>query len=239
MKLRLLPAVGLVAAILAQLVLAADAETGTIAQGLLAGFEHWLAPQLSTGFALEEPVPGKESVVPIAASGVAPTAEAAKPSLALRDEQAKLNYHGVHFAVAMLEADGKHLALRPFSKGFNSGERFKLRVVATFNGYVQVENINPKWQRKQIFPAAPNQRILLSAGKEKLIPEGQNEYFEFTQTQGEEQLVVTVQDERVTDKNTSHSRVYRQDRDYGSNFIQQSEFDTFPAIAGYVKLRHN
>jgi len=239
MKLRLLLAAWLAAAILAQPVLAADAETGAIAQGLLAGFERWLAPQLSNGFALEAQMPEKEFVAPTAASGVVPAAAATKPSVALHDEQARLNYHGVHFAVAVLEADGKHLALRPFSKGFNSGERFKLRVVATFTGYVQVENINPKWQRKQIYPAVPGQRIPLTAGTEILLPAGKDEYFEFTQTKGEEQLVVTVQDERATEKNTAHSRVYRQDLDYGSNFIHESAFDTFPAIAGSVKLRHN
>lgn len=239
MKLRLLPAVLLAAAILTQSAQAADKGAGTIVQRLQAGFEQWLAPQLSNGFALEEQVSKSEPLVLAPSSGVEPTAEAAKPSIALRDEQAKLNYHGVHFALAVLEADGKHLALRPFNKGFKSGERFKLRVVATFNGCVQVENINPKWQRKQIYPAAPDQRIHLLAGAEILLPSGKDEYFEFTQTKGEEQLVVTVQDGRATEKNTAHSRVYRQDRDYGSNFIQESAFDTYPAITGSVKLRHN
>lgn len=236
MKPRVLWAAWLVAAIWAQPVLSADSETGTIAQGLLAGFERWLAPKLSNGYALETSLPGAEASA-LAASGVAPTV--AKPSAALRDEQAGLNYHGAHFALAVLEADGKHLALRPFSKGFKSGERFKLRVVATFNGYVQVENINPKWQRKQIYPAVPDQRIRLAAGTEMLLPAGKDEYFEFVQTRGDEQLVVTVQDQRGAANNTSRSRVYRQDREYGSNFIQESAFDTYPSIAGSVKLRHN
>src|SRR5512135_2637541 len=214
MKTRLLHAALLLAAILAQPAQAADKEAGVIAQSLLTGFEKWLAPKLSHGFALEELAAGKKTPVLIPASGVAPAA--------LHDKRAQLSYHGVHFAVAVLEADGRHLALRPFNKGFRSGERFKLRVVSTFNGFVQVENINPKWERKQIFPAAPDRRVTLLAGEEILIPEGRDQYFEFAQTKGEEQLVVTVQDERATEKTVSHSRVYRQDRGYGSNFIQQS-----------------
>lgn len=238
MKVRLLHMVFLGAAIFAQTAQAADNEAGPIAQKLLASFERWLAPHLSNGFAMEEPVTGEGSPVDTSASGIAPTSDPAKPSAALRDEGTQLGYYGVHFAVAVLSEDGRHLVLRPFNKGFRSGERFKLRVVSSFDGYVQAENINPKWERKPILPSVQGRRIFLQAGHEMLIPGGKNEYFEFTGSIGEERLVVTVRDVRASEKNMSLSRVYRQDRNYGSNFIQQAAFDTYPAIAGTVKLQH-
>lgn len=172
-------------------------------------------------------------------SGAPPPTVAGDPVAPKGMENAPSGYQGVHIAVAVLDAEGKNLNLRPLNQGFKSGERFKLRAIATFTGDMKIENINPKGERKHIYPADENLRIRLEAGKEMLIPAGQDEFFEFAQTTGDEQLVITMRDPRADATTMSRARVYRQDETYGSNFVQEVSGKTYAVISESVKLVHH
>jgi hypothetical protein len=130
------------------------------------------------------------------------------------------------------------LQARPINAGFRTGERFKLRIVSTFAGELTLENINPRGDRRQIYPAVANQVVTLVAGKETFVPLGADEYFEFTGDAGKEQLVVTLVDARATGDRASKSKVYRQDVKYGSNFVQEVAGGTFPHITQAIELQH-
>ncbi len=157
--------------------------------------------------------------------------------LELQDKEA--NYQGVHVAIVTINAQGKPEAIRSVKDGFRSGERFKLRVVATFEGLVAIENINPKGEKKHIYPEG-NNVVGIPQGKETLIPLGEDEWFELTGTTGKEQLVVTVRDRRAFGEAVSENRVFRQDEKYGTNFVQEvSPNKTFPVITQSLTFDHS
>ena len=160
------------------------------------------------------------------------------PDVAFKFENGQVNYQGVHIAVAVLDKSDNQLRLRPLSAGFHSGERFKLRVLATFNGQLQIDNINPKGERRQIYPAEPGSVVSLQAGQDTLIPQGIDDYFEFARTTGEEQLVITLHDPRATQETSSKSKVFVKNETYGSNFLQQVGTNSYPVISESIRLLH-
>lgn len=215
-----------------------------VASEVFSMFGKWAIGKLTGGMSLSIPVEsllgGVANFVNKSASesGVAPPTVSGDPVAPKGMENAPSGYHGVHIAIAVLDAEGKNLNLRPLNEGFKSGERFKLRVVSTFTGDMKIENINPKGERKHIYPADEDMRIRLEGGKETLIPAGQDEFFEFTRTTGEEQLVITLRDPSANAMNMSRSKVYRQDEPYGSNFVQVASSGTYPVISEAVSLVH-
>lgn len=214
-----------------------------IASEVFSMFGKWAIQKMVSGTSLSIPLGTKflplnfvkksadESVSP-------PSVVAGEPIAAKGMQSAPANYQGLHIAIAVLDPEGKTLQLRPLKQGFRSGERFKLRVLATFGGDMKIENINPHGVRKHIYPQDENLRIRLEEGKEALIPAGPDEYFEFARTTGEEQLVVTIRDPRADAKTASRARVYRLDEPYGSNFVQEVSDNTYAVISESVKLQH-
>lgn len=161
------------------------------------------------------------------------------PTAPLIVDAGKENYHGVHVALVAQAQDGKDFAYRPISAGFKTGERFKLRVVSTFAGELTLENINPRGERKHIYPAKADHVVALQPGRETFVPLGKDEYFQFTRATGREQLVITLADPRAVGASASRHQVYRQDVQYGSNFLQQVTPDTYPRISQAIELTHS
>ncbi len=149
------------------------------------------------------------------------------------------NFQGMNVAVVGVGADGNIETFRGIKEGFKTGERIKLHVLSTFGGALVIENINPRGERKQIYPPEKDTVILLQAGNETLLPLGKNEYFQFTNTKGDEQLVITLRDPRAVGGAASKAMVYRKDEDYGTNFVQEVTPKTFPAISEAIRLQHN
>lgn len=148
------------------------------------------------------------------------------------------NYQGANIAIMVAEGDGR-LVVRPVNQGFKTGERFKLRIVSTFNGELSIENINPRNKRRQIYPPAPDQVVALEAGKTTFIPLGADQHFEFTRATGREQLVINLADPRATGERASSNRVFRQDVKFGSNFVQEVSSTTYPRISQAIELQHS
>lgn len=162
----------------------------------------------------------------------------AQPTTPLAVQDGKPNYQGVHIAIVGADRDGKLTGFRAVNEGFRTGERFKLRVVATFDGMLTITNINPNDERKQIYPPASRSVVSLKAGEETFIPLGADEFFEFAGAKGTEQLVVTLVDPRALDGKASKQKVFREDQPYGSNFVQEVSPDTYPAISQAISLLH-
>ena len=161
------------------------------------------------------------------------------PTEPLTVDGGKQNYQGVHVALVAQAQDGKDFAYRPISAGFRTGERFKLRVVSTIAGELTLENINPRGERRHLYPAMTGQVVALQPGRETFLPLGKDEYFQFARAAGREQLVVNLADPRAVGRSASRHQVYRQDVQYGSNFLQQVAPNTYPRISQAIELSHS
>lgn len=171
-------------------------------------------------------------------AGVPENAKAGDPSTPLKVEEGKENYQGVHLSLVGFERSGALQGFRPITSGFRTGERFKLRVLPTFDGLLVIENINPKGEKRQIFPASVEQALLVKAGVEILVPIAEDDYFEFTGSPGDEQLVITLRDLRSKDGAVSTAQVFRKDEANGTNFVQETPPGTYPVISQGIRFAH-
>ena len=151
----------------------------------------------------------------------------------------KENFQGVHMALMMAEDGGKSFAFRPVNQGFRTGERFKMRVLSTFGGELTIDNINPRGEKKQIYPPRPDQVVTLVPGAETLLPLDANQFFEFAGATGREQLVINVADARAVGAAASRNKIFRQDTKFGSNFLQEATGHAYPSITQAVELTHS
>ena len=161
------------------------------------------------------------------------------PQSPLQISGGRENVQGVHMAPLVVQPDDKTASFRPVSAGFVTGERFKLRVVSTFDGELAVENINPRGERRQIYPPQGSNIVAIPAGREVILPLARDDYFQFTGATGREQLVINVADPRAVGSQASQNRINRQDVTYGSNFVQEVAPNTYPLISQAVELQHS
>jgi hypothetical protein len=180
-----------------------------------------------------------EGLAPAPDAGATPNVVVGNPETPLKVDGGRANYQALHIALVVAEGDGKHYVFRPVNEGFKTGERFKLRVISTFDGDLTIENINPHGERSQIYPPLKQDAVMLVQGKEAFLPLGQDEYFEFARSTGREQLVINIADPRAVGAAASRNKVYRQDTQYGSNFVQETSADTYPAISQSVEIVHS
>jgi hypothetical protein len=144
------------------------------------------------------------------------------PATPLKVDKNGENYQGVHVSLVTVDAQGKPTGFRAVADGFKTGERFKLRVVPTFDAVIVLGNLTPKGVQKQIYPA-PNQVVTLQAGKEVLLPLLKNQYFQFAGDIGEDKLTITVREPRsLLADGASSAKVHRKDETYGSNLDRKS-----------------
>jgi hypothetical protein len=159
-----------------------------------------------------------------------------KTPLAVKGDEP--NYQAAHVAILAVDDTGRIAGFRSVDHGFRTGERFKLRMIATFDGVAAIGNINPRGEGRQIFPPQKGTAVQLKAGQEIVIPAKADEFFQFAGATGTEQLVVTIIDPRAVGAAASTSKVYRQDEAYGSNFAQEVSPGTYPVISQAITLTH-
>jgi len=162
--------------------------------------------------------------------------EAAKP---IQRDGTVANYQAVHVALMRFDKANQPIGFAPISSGFHTGDRFKLKLLPTFDGVLVIENINPGGQRDQIFPPRAGDVVRLKAGVEVLIPLAKDEFFEFAGDVGEEQLIFTLRDPRAFDAAASSEPVNRKEDRYGSRFVQELRPGTYPVIAQSLKMSHS
>lgn len=161
------------------------------------------------------------------------------PTTPIKVENGRENYQAVHVALLNFDRQGNALGFHPVSEGFTTGQRFKLRVLPTFDGLLTIDNINPRNERKQIYPPAAADVVQIQAGQEILIPLGKDEYFEFAGATGDDQLVVTLRDPRAFGAAASTKTVTRKDENNGSNFMQELDPNTYPVIVQSLHFQHS
>ena len=160
------------------------------------------------------------------------------PGTPLAAKGGEPNYQAAHIAILAVDDAGRVTGFRSVNHGFCTGERFKLRMIATFDALAAIGNINPRGEGRQIFPPQKGTAVRLKAGQEIVIPARDDQFFQFAGTTGTEQLLVTIIDPRAVGAAASTSKVYRQDEAYGSNFAQELSPGTYPAISQAIALTH-
>jgi hypothetical protein len=168
----------------------------------------------------------------------APATTAAAPATAVKVSEGGANYEGIHLAIVGATRDGAITELRPVKAGFRTGERFKLRAMATYSGLLVIENINPRGERRQIYPPSRGHVVMLPGGSDTLLPLGANEFFEFANATGEEQLVITLRDPRAVGGAASKAPVHRKDEEFGSHFVQPVAPSSYAVISESIRLQH-
>jgi len=207
--------------------LSKDLESSPVLQKiLLSSVETFIVPLASTA-----PFGAKSA-------GAPENAVAGEPNAPIRVENGRENYQGVHVALVGFDRAGKVTGLRPVSAGFSTGERFKLKVLPTFDGLLVIENVNPRGERKQIFPPDPATVVAVKRGLEVFVPMREDAFFEFTGATGDEQLVVTIRDPRAFGTAASTAVANRKDDAYGSAFVQETPPGTYPVISQALRLAH-
>jgi hypothetical protein len=180
-------------------------------------------------------VSGKDIIL----AGIAPNAALGEPTEALQADKGGENFQGVHVALVEVDADGRPVGFRTVGDGFRTGERFKLRVLSTFDALVVLGNITPKGAQRQIYPAAGSEAVRIPAGQEVLLPLGQKEYLQFAGDIGRDQLTITVRDPRSLEGGrASTAQVFRKDETYGSNFVQAVSPGRYPVMAEAISIQH-
>jgi hypothetical protein len=172
------------------------------------------------------PETGRAFIARVASSGPVGT------HLAIKDA-AGTDYHGAHISIVGADND-----VRPLKAGFRTGERFKLRALTTFPAHVVVENINARGERRQIYPAVGASVVVVQSGGYVLLPLGAREFFEFTNTTGQELLVISLSEPRAVGDAASRHQVLRVDAKDGTSFMQEVGKGTFPAILEPIRLEH-
>jgi hypothetical protein len=160
------------------------------------------------------------------------------PTAAFSYKDGQVNYQGVNVALLGFDRNGLPTGLRALGDGFRTGERFKLKLLPTFDGLLVIEAISPGGQRDQIYPPGREQVVAVKAGTEILVPLDRDQYFEFTGIKGDEQLVLSLRDPRAFGDAATPAPAFRKDEAHGSNLLQETPAGTYPLIAQTLRLRH-
>lgn len=145
---------------------------------------------------------------------------------------AGFNYQGVHMRQVVLNARGTQRELRSMAVKPRAGERFKVRVTATFDAVADVDLVGGKaWALRRIgqFYPAQGQSVEIKAGQSVDLPLGENEYFVMDRP-ADEQLVVSVRHARALGTARSSQPAYREDGRNGSHYLQLAPAGSYPAI---------
>jgi len=158
-----------------------------------------------------------------------------EPPSGLKLENGQENFQGLVVSLAVFDVKGRPLEFRPINASFKTGEKFKLRVLSTFDGQFTIHAQSPSGKRQKLFPQQ-DQAISVPKGQELLIPAQPDLFFEFSGQRGDERLLISM---RGAESGSTESTkpVYRKDDKMGSFFVQES-LQQAPVIVQTLKLRH-
>jgi len=212
-------------------------------------FAEWSAKKLFQGMAQPLTVtrgaavsaPGAAMLAPAEKGGVTPiipNVTDSAPTAPVAVENGKENYQGVLLSLLVLQPDGQTLKVRPVSAGFKSGEKFRIRIGATFGGDLSLDNIDPQGSRSRLYPALAEQIVKIKPGTPVILPLDKDSFFEFDDVAGEEKLVVTLRDPRAQGNAAEHALVHRQESEQGTGLLQEVAAGKYAAIAESIALQH-
>ena len=185
--------------------------------------------------------PGDAVLAPAQKGGVTPLLPKvtdSAPATPLAVENGRENYQGAMLSLLVLQPDGDTLAVRPLSSGFKSGEKFRIRLGATFEGELTLDNINPHGERSRLYPADAGQVVRIKAGAPVILPLEKDSFFQFDEDAGEEKLVITLRDPRAQGNAVAQTTVHRQENNQGTGLLQEVAKGKYAAIAESITLQH-
>lgn len=211
-------------------------------------FFQWTAEKMFSGMtpslllprsaAINAPGAATLTPAPKGIAFIAPSVTDKAPDVPLAVEGGRENYQGAHLALLVLQPDGQTLAVRPVSAGFVSGEKFRIRIGATFEGDLALDNIDPQGERKRLYPPSAEQVIRIKSGTPVILPLEQDGFFQFDEVVGEEKLVISLRDPRAQGEAAAQTRVHRQENVQGTGLLQEVVPGKYAAIAESVALQH-
>ena len=146
------------------------------------------------------------------------------------------NLQGLHARLVVLDARGVKREMRSMSGPLRTGDRFKIRVTATFDAVAQVDQVvGDPWYGKrtgQVYPK-PGQSVSMKAGETVDLPLGADEYF-LMHRAASERLVLSVRHPQANGDSRSAQPAYRQDSKGGSSYVQLVPQGTYAAIEQLV-----
>lgn len=185
--------------------------------------------------------PGAAMLAPAQKGGVIPiipNVTDSAPSAPLLVKDGKENYQGALLALLVLQPDGQSFVVRPVSAGFKSGEKFRIRIGATFDGELSLDNINPQGVRSRLYPALAEQIVKIKSGMPVILPLDRDSFFQFDDVAGEEKLVVTLRDPRAQGDAVAQASVHRQENEQGTGLLQEVTTGKYAALAESIALQH-
>jgi hypothetical protein len=148
----------------------------------------------------------------------------------------QLNYQGVQMQQVVLGAAGAPRELRHMGSPLRLGERFKVRISATFDAVVEVDQVlGGVWngmRTGQIYPQI-GFSVQIKAGDSVDLPVEPNGYFVMDRP-ANERLVVSVRHPNAQPGTTGDQPTYRQDAVRGSSYLQLVPTGKYPAIEQLV-----
>ncbi|RJG00476.1 hypothetical protein [Noviherbaspirillum sedimenti] len=164
----------------------------------------------------------------------------------------RANYQGVTVSAMMLDSQNRVTETRSLVAAFRTGERFKLRLVSTFDAIVSLDALRaqpgtvspegvfshpPSWAG-QLYPARADQVVRIKAGEVAMLPLGASEYFTFEGKTGLELLSLNVRHPQATNQELNRQPVYRQDMPEATAYSQLAQNGAYLGLSQILVLRH-
>ena len=145
---------------------------------------------------------------------------------------AGLNYQGLHVKYLVLDARGSVRQVRSVGTPLRPGERFKLRLTATFSAVASIDRlVGDAWNAQragQIYPD-PGVSVQMNAGETADLPLNPSQYF-VASANPSERIVLSVRHPQATGELATNQPAYRQDGLLGSNYLQLVPHGKLPAF---------
>lgn len=164
----------------------------------------------------------------------------------------RANYQGVTVSAMMLDGQNHVTGTRSLAAAFRSGERFKLRLVSTFDAIVSLDALRaqpgtvtpegmfshpPAWAG-QLYPARADHVVRIKAGEVVMLPLGASEYFTFEGNTGLELLSLNVRHPQAANHQLNRQPVYRQDMPDATAYSQLAQDGVYLGLSQILVLRH-
>lgn len=143
-----------------------------------------------------------------------------------------LNYQGMHVAYLVRDRDSGRLEQRPLSSPPRTGDRFKIRLTATFDAQVRVDTIfGQGWSLQRggtLYPAA-GAPVRARAAQAVDLPVERDHYFVVGEG-GAPRMLLSVRHDEADESRRTRQPAYRRDQLNGTSYLQLAPAGTRPAI---------
>jgi hypothetical protein len=143
-----------------------------------------------------------------------------------------LNYQGMHVAYLVRDRQTGRLVQRPLSAAPRPGDRFKIRVTATFDARVRVDTVfGQGWslQRGGTLYPATGAPVRARAAQAVDLPVERDHYFVVGEG-GAPRMLLSVRHDEADESRRTRQPAYRQDQLNGTSYLQLAPAGTRPAI---------